>query len=127
MRNKTDIYFKKDKTAKIYHLEHEGTDVYGVTDRYYRNISLYPLWCYTSQLSQEKMQIAMALDSKETRFFVFNNQSNAGRKIDLHDYILYKDKWYRITRIDTKDDYNTDLFIYVEDDNEPNHKEYGEA
>ena len=28
--------------------------------------------------------------------------------------IKYKNIWYRVTRVDTQDDYNGDVFIYVE-------------
>lgn len=119
--DRKDMYFRKDKLAEIYHLTHEGTDPYGVTDRYYESISPSPLWCYSSQLSMEKTYLAMALDTKETRYFVFNNQ---GDLVAPLDYVLYRNKWYRITRIDTRDDYNTDMFIYVEDADEPRHAGY---
>ena len=35
--------------------------------------------------------------------------------IELYDLILYREKWYQITRVDTEDDYNTDIFVYVKD------------
>lgn len=109
-------YFKKDKQADIYHLKETGVNEYGIPTYEYEKISDFSLWCYASQISMDKAYIAMALDTKETRFFVFNN---LGDKVAPLDYVVYKNKWYRITRIDTKDDYNTDMFIYVYDENRP--------
>ena len=33
----------------------------------------------------------------------------------MYDYVYYRDKWYEVTRVDTTDDYNTDVFVYVKD------------
>ena len=109
-------YFLKDKQAKIYHMTETGVDRYGIVQRQLVSISSTPLWCYSSQLSQNKLWIASSLDTSETRYFVFNN---LGDKVKPLDYIKYRDKWYRITRVDTKDDYNGDMFIYVEDFDAP--------
>ena len=31
--------------------------------------------------------------------------------------VRYRGKWYRVTRVDTKDDYNGEVFVYVENAN----------
>jgi len=69
------------------------------------------LWCYSKQLSQNQIFEAHSYGQEETRFFIFNYFSG----IKVYDLILYRGTWYEITRVDTKDDYKTDLFVYVKD------------
>ena len=77
--------------------------------------SYYPIapaqiWCYTRQLSQTDIFQSASYGENETRFFVFNYYP----KVEVYDMILYKNQWYRITRVDTADDYKGDLFIYIQ-------------
>jgi len=45
----------------------------------------------------------------EERYFVLNYRND----LKIYDLIEYKDVFYSITRLDTEDDYNTELFVYV--------------
>jgi SPP1 family predicted phage head-tail adaptor len=103
-------YFLKDKKAEIF----KGT---ATRDKYGNYINSYvrqggaALWCYARQISQDITLQAAMYGSNENRMFVFNYREG----IEVGDLIRYNSKWYTITRIDTTDDYNTDLFIYVSD------------
>jgi len=106
---KKSKYFLKDKRAQIYkkmNVAEEGD----MPREAYIPISPASLWCYTSQLSQDLMYRAKGVGENETRFFVFNFRDI----VEVGDAVLYRAKWYNITRVDTTDDYNGDLFIYVE-------------
>ena len=70
-----------------------------------------PAWCYAQQLSQSLTWEAAQYGNEETRLFVFNK----GITIKPYDYVRYRDKWYQVTRVDTTDDYNTDVYVYVKD------------
>ena len=104
-------YFLKDKKAMIYKSVAGKIDQYGrpERDKLYP-IAHAPIWCYSSQLSQQDTYSAAAYGEKETRYFVFNYYKN----IAVYDMILYRGEWYRITRVDHKDDYNGETFIYVQ-------------
>lgn len=104
-------YFLKDKKAQIYLKMHRGTDDDGFPrgEKYYP-ISSAPVWCYTRQLSQQNVTYSYLRGVSETRMFVFNHYGN----VEVYDLIRYNGNWYRITRTDTQDDYNSDLFVYVE-------------
>ena len=107
---KKSIYYKKDKKAQIY--KHKDVAPKGMMPKEkYFPIAASPLWCYSSQLSQSRIYEAMGVGSDENRFFVFNHLEN----VAVDDSLLYRDKWYHITRVDTEDDYNTDTFVYVDD------------
>lgn len=104
-------YFLKDKKARIYKTvyldDHEG---------YMQKPHFIPrtpsdLWCYTSQLSQTLVFVAKTFSTDETRMFVFNS----GVVAETYDLILYRSQWYQVTRVDTTDDYNGEVFVYVED------------
>lgn len=104
-------YYKKDKKAQIYKKQKGHTNEYSdYVSGGFKPIAPSPLWCYTSQLSQSDIFYAKTYGEQETRFFVFNNKHD----INVYDMVLYKNTWYRITRVDTKDDYNGDLFVYVQ-------------
>lgn len=106
---KKSKYFLKDKRAQIYkkmNVAEEGD----MPREAYIPISPASLWCYASQLSQDLMYRAKGVGENETRFFVFNFRDI----VEVGDAVLYRAKWYNITRVDTTDDYNGDLFIYVE-------------
>ena len=110
---KKGIYFKKDKKAMIYTIQ----EAYGVgEDPELEPVSETPLWCYTKQLSQGlTAEGGVIYSNNETRLFVFNY--NAGIVQDA--FIHYRDAWYKVTRVDTTDDYNGEMFVYVEDASDP--------
>jgi len=110
--DKKQQYYKKDKKAQIYKKAGYIIDEYG--DRVpggYRPIAPTDLWCYTRQLTQQQKYIASSLSQDETRLFIFNYLKN----VELYDLLLYKGLWYEVTRVDHKDDYNTETYVYVND------------
>ena len=110
MKAKKNQYYLKDKKAQIYRKTSErDPGGYSSIEKYYP-IAPSPIWCYSSQLSQTDIFIAASYSQTETRFFVFNHYSG----IEVYDMIKYKNAWYRVTRVDTADDYNGDVFVYVE-------------
>ena len=108
--DRTGLYFKKDKKAQIYQKHTGGYDAegYPIGD-YYKPIAPASLWCYARQLSQEQLYAAHAYWNDETRLFVFNYRDD----VKQGDYILYRSAWYEISRIDTTEDYKSELFVYV--------------
>lgn len=120
MRNR---YHLKDKKALIHDLVSVKNSGYSPI-KYYVPRTEAPIWCYASQLSQDAVFEAKHFGQNETRFFVFNK----GTTVGLYDVILYRGGWYEVTRVDTEDDYNTDIYVYVRNldhINENNVKEYG--
>lgn len=110
--NRSGLYFQKDKKAQIYKYHKGGYDEEGFsTGGYCTPIAPDSLWCYTRQLSQEQLYAAHAYWNDETRLFVFNYRDD----IKQYDYLYYvnKDQWYEVSRVDTTDDYNGELFVYV--------------
>lgn len=106
-----NIYYKKDKKAQIYKRVKGQVDEYGDVQDGYRPVAPSPLWCYTKQLTQQQKYIAQSMSVDETRLFVFNYRQG----VELYDKVLYKGVWYEVTRVDTTDDYNGELFVYVND------------
>lgn len=105
---KKGMYFLKDKKAKVYIPDNEPHGVFDEPEPTY----LGELWCYTKQTSQTLVAEAGVLyNNDETRLFVFNYNS----QIDQTCYILYRDKWFKVNRVDTTDDYNGEMFVYVVD------------
>ena len=107
-------YFKKDKKAFIYKDGESYQDAYGIWhDGKAESISgNTPLWCYARQNSQTLgFSAGIAYVNEESRFFVFNNNP----EIKQGRFILYRDKWFTIQRVDTRDDYNGDMFVYADD------------
>lgn len=102
-------YFKKDKKAMIYRAENYG-EPGGMPKERYHPVAASPLWCYSQQLSQNDIFLAAQAGDTSKRRFVFNYRPD----IQALDLIQYRNQWFKITRVDTKDDYNTDLFIYAE-------------
>lgn len=103
-------YYLKDKKAQIYKVKQNGQDESGFSlPESYFPISPVPIWCYTRQLTQDQIFAAMAYSQQETRLFIFNYYKN----VAVYDIINYKNTWYEITRVDTTDDYNGELFVYV--------------
>ena len=104
-------YFKKDKKAQIYKRVPGHVDEYGDRQDAYRPVAPAPLWCYAKQLSEQQKFIAQSMSIDETRLFVFNYRND----VEVYDKILYKGVWYEVTRVDTLEDYNGELFVYVND------------
>ena len=103
-------YHKKDKQIRIvgrYTSQTPG----GFATAHYKYLVEGSLWAYTRQLSQDQIFQAMAYGEAETRLFVLNHRSD----LKLYYIIEYKGKYYTITRIDSDDDYNTELYVYVND------------
>lgn len=112
MKAKNNQYFLKDKKAQIYREADGGRDENGfsIPGGFYPYAAA-PMWCYSKQLSAELTFVAHTYDTDETRLFVFNYKP----KVKQYDLILYRGKWYEITRVDTTDDYKGEMFIYVKD------------
>lgn len=107
---KNGLYFKKDKKVKL--ITRSSTqDRYGNYIDVYRYITNRTLWAYTNQLSQDQTFQAAAYGDSETRLFVLNYRDD----LKIYDFVEYKGKYYSITRLDTTDDYNGELFVYVKD------------
>ena len=92
-------YYLKDKKAQIYKKISTQDDI-GQSIKKYYPIAPAQIWCYTRQLSQADVFQAASYGDSETRFFVFNYYP----EVEVYDMILYKNQWYRITRVDTADD-----------------------
>ena len=110
-QTKQGLYFKKDKKEQIYKKVSKGQTPYGYSaGDYFYPIAPAQVWCYSSQLSQTDIFTAAAYSQSETRYFVFNHYKG----VEVYDMIQYRGEWYRVTRVDTQDDYNGELFVYVE-------------
>lgn len=107
---KKNIYYKKDKKALIYDSINVQSPGH-MAKTYYVPRTPSAIWCYARQLSQETIFEAKSYGEDESRFFVFNR----GTVVELYDLILYRDKWYKVTRVDTDDDYNTDIYVYAQE------------
>lgn len=107
MRNQ---YYKKDKKVKLI-TKSSTQNAYGSYVTTYKYISNNSFWAYATQLSQSQVFEAATYGDDETRFFVLNYRND----LKIYDFVEYKGKYYTITRLDTKDDYNGDLFVYVKD------------
>ena len=103
-------YYMKDKKVKLIK-KYSRRDSIGQTIRGYKYITNKSVWAYARQLSQDQVFQAAAYSVAENRFFVLNYRND----LAVYDFIEYKGKFYTITRIDTKDDYNGELFVYVND------------
>lgn len=101
-------YFLKDKKAMIYQSTQTRTSIGDYTE-YWTPVAPSLLWCYTKQVSEDLRLRAMAVNTDETRLFVFNYRSS----VKPGNLVKYKDVWYEVTRVDTDDDYNTDMYVYV--------------
>ncbi len=105
-------YYLKDKKAMIYWEKPGGQDKDGFPIKGgYVPFAPELLWCYARQLSQDQRYASAYYDVDESRFFVFNHIPD----ISVYDFISYRDKWYQITRVDTMDDYKSDMFVYAKD------------
>lgn len=107
---KNGLYFKKDKKVKLVTKYYEETST-GWQEAHYKYISNRSFWAYTNQLSQDQTFQAAAYGDSETRLFVLNYRDD----LKIYDFVEYKGKYYSITRLDTTDDYNGELFVYVKD------------
>lgn len=111
---KKGMYFKKDKKCMVYQ---EDNAPHGVGEpSELVPVSESSLWCYTKQLTQALVaQSGVVYANNETRLFVFNYNA----EITQDAYIHYRDEWYKVTRVDTTDDYKGEMFVYVEDTTDP--------
>ena len=106
--SKKGLYYLKDKQAQIYKKVNAAQP--GGMPRYaYYPLAASPLWCYASQMSQDLVFQAAHWGNNETRFFVFNYH----KEVDIDQMVQYRGAWFTITRVDTADDYNGDMFVYV--------------
>ena len=103
-------YFLKDKKVKLVTQVSER-DQYGNIRKFYKYITNFSVWAYTNQMSQAQVFEASTYGNDEIRLFVLNYRSD----LKQYDFIEYKGNFYTITRLDTKDDYNGELFLYVKD------------
>lgn len=111
-------YHLKDKKCMVYIIG----DPYGVGEiPELEPVSETPIWCYTKQLTQTLVAAGNVIyTNTETRLFVFNYNA----EITQDAYIHYRDAWYKVTRVDTTDDYNGEMFVYVEDAQDPTRGAY---
>lgn len=107
---KSNIYYKKDKKCRLIKSV-SSQNAYGSWTTSYQYSTPGEIWCYANQLSQSQTFEASQYGEDETRIFVFNYRED----IELYSFIEYKGKYYTVTRVDTKDDYKTELFVYVQD------------
>ena len=106
-------YYLKDKKATIY------TRLPGYKDAnavYHKGsvmpITPAPVWCYARQQTQGlKFAAGIAFLNDESRLFIFCNNPH----IKPNCFVLYRGTWYTIQRVDTYDDYNGDMFVYVDE------------
>ena len=104
-------YYLKDKKAQLYKRIMNGTTSSGYSKApSYYPVAPAPVWCYARQLSQADIFQSKSFGENETRLFVFNYYPN----VEVYDMVQYRGSWYRITRVDTTDDYKGDLFVYVQ-------------
>ena len=116
--NRSGLYFQKDKKAQIYKKHSGGKDENGFpVGDYWTPVAPALLWCYAKQLTQEQLYAAHAYWNDETRLFVFNYRND----VKQYDLLYYagKDQWYEVSRVDTTDDYNGELFVYVKNTRAP--------
>lgn len=102
-------YFKKDKKVKLIRRTAQS-NAGGYAKTTYQYMTESAIWAYTRQLSQDQKYAAHAYMTEEERYFVLNYRND----LKLYDIVEYKGVFYSITRLDTENDYNTELFVYVE-------------
>ena len=117
-------YFLKDKKAEIFE-KVVTVDSIGARDFVYVSLFQNSVWCYARQVDADIFFRKEQYKIQETYFFAFNYN----KKIKIGNAILYREKWFEITRVDTDEDYNSDLFVYAKDiktpPNEKKIKPYG--
>ena len=111
---KKGLYFKKDKKCMVYK---DDNTPHGVFEpNVLVPVSRTPLWCYSKQLTQALVaESGVVYANDETRLFVLNYNA----EITQDAYIQYREQWYKVTRVDTTDDYNGEMFVYVKDTTDP--------
>ena len=103
-------YFIKDKKAQIYKRKITA-DSAGIRSEIFIALTAQPIWCYARQVDADIFFRREQYQIKESYFFIFNNRSD----IKIGTLILYRDKWYEATRVDTQEDYKSDLYVYAKD------------
>lgn len=109
-----DQYNIKDKKVDIYERVECAPDQDAPdwkTEKYKKVLS--GIWAYTRQLSENiivQQRQALIEESKiETRLFILNYHE----EVKPTSVIFYKGEYYKINRVTTSDDYNTDIIAYV--------------
>ena len=102
--------YLKDKKAETFRRE-IGYDEYRQPIDITKATAPGALWCFAKQLSQTIMFEAKQYGSEESRMFIFNPKAD----IRLGDLIKYRNAWFIVTRADTKNDNNGDVFIYAKE------------
>jgi len=110
MANNSRLYYKKDKKVKLIR-KTTTKDKYGNSTRVYRYLTATAIWAYARQLSQDQKFAAAQYGESESRLFVLNYRDD----LKVYDFIEYRGVFYQITRLDTQDDYNGELFVYVKE------------
>lgn len=101
----------KDKKISIYQ-NYEGTDSAGFPVSGVKLVAL-EVWAYTRQLSAKEYYASAQVQVDEDRLFTINWRDDI-QVMDIKDlYIFYKDLWYKVTRIDTYEDYKKDIQVYA--------------
>jgi len=105
---KNGLYFLKDKKCTVYKIDSTPHGV-GEDDTL---ILVGELWCYSKQLSQNLIaEAGVVYANNESRMFVLNYNDDIVQGV----FILYRGQWFKATRVDTTDDYNGEMFVYVEE------------
>lgn len=104
----------KDKKITLVKLV-AGEDPWGFPVEKYYNINPAAVWAYIRQLGGTQLFQAQQVQSKEEILFVVNFDSRLTSIVDLDKYkVLYKGLLYTIVRVDTYEQYKSDLYIYTQ-------------
>ena len=97
----------KDKKIEIFH---DNGKINKSGDNEHEWVSLGKFWAYTRMLSMYEYK-EYGLDThNEERLFILNFHDN----INPLDHIIYRDKEYSITSIDTYNDNKQDMKVYAQ-------------
>ena len=100
--------YLKDKKVILYKKE-SGKDSAGFATTVYKPIHEGRLWAYMRQLSASQFYASAALQTKEETLFAVNWRDDLN---PANCFVMYKDIFYNITRIDTYEGYKDDLKLY---------------
>lgn len=101
----------KDKKITIYELI-RSVDGEGFSSKKYKPIHPGQLWAYVRHLSAKEWWSASLKteQDQEERFFTVNWRND----VTVDHFILYKDVWYNIVRVDPYEDYRDDIKLYAQ-------------
>lgn len=97
----------KDKKVTIYQEVYEPSLPY-VDKMAYRPIHQGTLWAYVRQLSAGEFYAAKAVQQTEEIIFTVNYRPD----INQECAVLYRGKFYELTRVDTFEGYKDNLHLY---------------